>query len=235
MIVCCFDLIVEEENEEDEDDYDDEDDEGPGGSNGEIVVEDLDELKRLRLTGQQTRFKPLKRKKRKKGTKKTGEEKPKLKHWEKLAMEQSKQDQCNCRHAVGRKEGDQIIYDWCRCKDNQHKELMERRQSISLAPPSPLGVPRDPTPPPTPPPPTPPPPPPPPPREAPKAKPRKVRKRSIGIDATEQNTTELALAYDPSAVDYDMIQEVIYYRTSSGRLVNPLSINCSPMFFFSLA
>jgi hypothetical protein len=27
------------------------------------------------------------------------------------------------------------------------------------------------------------------------------------------------LAYDPSAVDYDMIQEVIYYRTSSGRLV----------------
>lgn len=204
-----FDLTVEEDEEEDEDDDGEEDDDGTP-TNDDIVVEDLDQLKRLRLTDQQTRFKPLKRKKRKKGTK-NGEDKNKLKHWEKLAIEQVKTDHCNCRHAVPRKEGDQTVYDWCRCKDNQHTELMERRP---VAPQSPYEPPPDPTP-------TPPtPPPPPPPREPPKAKPRRVRKKSIGIDATEQNMTELALAYDPSAVDYDMIQEVIYYRTSSGRLVN---------------
>lgn len=147
-----------------------------------------------------------------------GQQKNKLKHWEILAKEQAQHDQqCNCRHPITRQEGDKTITEWCRCKDNQHKELMERRESFSLMPPASPEVPKQP--------PTPPPPrtptPPPPPREPPKAKPRKVRKRSIGIDATEQNTTELALAYDPSAVDYDMIQEVIYYRTSSGRLVNP--------------
>jgi hypothetical protein len=182
--------------------------------NEDLVVEDLDELNRLYINrqnpthaddNQQTFSKPLKRKKRKTGTMKNTlprHRKPKLNHWELMALEQSKQDACNCRHHVMRIEADHIIYDWCRCKDHQHKEIMERHKSI--APPSP-----------PPPPPEEPVPPPPPPR----VKPRKVRKKSIGIDATEPNTTELALAYDPSSVDYDMIQEVIYYRTSSGRLV----------------
>ncbi len=152
---------------------------------------------------------PLKRKKIKKGAKKTtihGHQKPKLKHWEIKALEQSRQEPCNCRHHVMRLAADQVVYDWCRCKDHQHKDIMERRHSITHSPTPPPPPPRQRSP-----------PPPPPPR--PRPKPRKVRRKSIGIDATEPNTTELALAYDPSAVDYDMIQEVIYYRTSSGRLV----------------
>ncbi|CAF4857784.1 unnamed protein product, partial [Rotaria magnacalcarata] len=48
----------------------------------------------------------------------------------------------------------------------------------------------------------------------------KVETKTIGINATEPTTTELALAYDLSTVDYDVIQETIYYRTSSGRMVN---------------
>jgi hypothetical protein len=107
-----------------------------------------------------------------------------------------------------RLEADHVVYDWCRCKDHQHKDLTER--NAALPPPE---EPRQPTPPP------PPRPRPPPVPQKVRPKPPKVRKKSIGIDATQPATTELALAYDPSAVDYDMIQEVIYYRTSSGRLV----------------
>ena len=67
----------------------------------------------------------------------------------------------------------------------------------------------------------PPPPPstPPPPKKSKKTTPPKVEKKTVGINATERTTTELALAYDPTAVDYEVIQEVLYYRTSSGRLV----------------
>ncbi len=237
----------EEEEDEDDSEDDDDDDDQPTGevmaksnnkqtktkskttaTNGDIVVEDLDELNRLYINrdgpkrsenDERTFSKPLKRKIRKKGTKKKNphtHRKPKLNHWELMALEQSKQEPCNCRHHVMRLEADQVVYDWCRCKDHQHKDLMERRKSISLPTPLPSEEPRQPTPP--------PPPPPAPltpqPLPPPRVKRRKVRKRSIGIDATEPTMTELALAYDPSAVDYDMIQEAIYYRTSSGRLVN---------------
>lgn len=159
----------------------------------------------------------LKRKKRKKTTKKKpGHDKSKLNHWELMALDQAQQEPCNCRHHVMRVEGDQVVYDWCRCKDNQHKEIIEQGKSVPIPRPSP--------PPPqqpklqTPPTPTPPPPPQP---KTPKPKQKKIRQKSIGIDATGPPTTELALAYDPSAVDYDMIQETIYYRTSSGRLIKP--------------
>jgi len=184
-------------------------------TNGNSVVEDLDELNQLNINRQgptgsnnnhQIFSNQLKRKKIKKGAKKTtihGHRKPKLKHWEMKALEQAQQEPCNCRHHVMRLAADQVVYEWCRCKDHQHKEIFERHHSIAPSPPTP---PRQRTPPPLPPP-------------APRPKPRKVRRRSIGIGATEPKTTELALAYDPSTVDYDTIQEVIYYRTSSGRLV----------------
>jgi hypothetical protein len=181
--------------------------------NGDLVVEDLDELNRLYVNredptasgGSQIFMKPLTKKKRKKGTKKTnphGNHNSKLKHWELLALQQSKEETCNCRHHVMRLEADHIVYDWCRCKDHQHKELTERRKSISVPPPP--EEPIQPTP---------------APRPPPRPKTRKVHKKSVGVNATEPETTELALAYDPSTVDYDTIQEVIYYRTSSGRLV----------------
>jgi len=194
-----------------------------------MVVEDIEELSRMNLK-QQT---GLKRKKRKKTTKiKNGHEKSKLNHWELMALDQAQQDPCNCRHHVMRVEGDQVVYDWCRCKDNQHKEIIERRKSITISPPSP---------------PTPPPPPvrrpkletppvrtasPPPQPKTPKPKQKKIQHKSIGIDATGPPTTELALAYDPSAVDYDMIQETIYYRTSSGRLVRPICFSLLKILLF---
>lgn len=211
---------------------------------GDIIIEDLEEINRLNLNQRalQNQLKVKKQKKKKVPKKKETEEthKSKLNHWEIKALGQAQQESCNCRHQVMRIEGDQVVYDWCRCKDNQHRELLEQQKPIMAPPPSP-----PPSPPPLPPPPpqerkvpktpkkaktpktpkvqTPrtPPTPSPPPSEPkpPKPKPRKVRTKSIGIDATEPPTTELALAYDPSAVDYDMIQETIYYRTSSGRLV----------------
>jgi len=201
-------------------------------TNGDLVVEDLDELNRLygyrqgpaRYNDNQQMFsKPLKRINRQNVTKKKtihGHRKPKLKHWELKALEQAQQEPCNCRHHVLRLAADQVVYDWCRCKDHQHKDILGKHQSTTLprlSPPEEPKQPRQPRQP------TPPPPSPPPPRPPPRPKPRKVRKRSIAVDATEQNTTELALAYDPSAVDYDMIQEAIYYRTSSGRLVKTFS------------
>lgn len=177
---------------------------GHYNKHGDLVVEDVDELTPLFVhepdpTTQEKMVKEIRRKRRKKRTKKhpPGHHKPKLNHWELLALDQSQQETCGCRHHVRRLEADQVVYDWCRCKDHLHKGLKEHRKSI--APPLP------------PPPATPPPPPPP--------KPKKARKRTIGINATEQTTTELALAYDPTTVDYDVIQEVLYYRTTSGRLV----------------
>jgi hypothetical protein len=197
-------------------------------SNGEIVVEDLDQLNDLYVDRHHARdidhrpqmfSKPLKKKKRKKGTQRKNLHRhhpPKLNHWELLALQQSKQETCNCRHHVMRLEADQITYDWCRCKDHQHRDLTDRHKSA--LPPITSEVRRHPTP-----------PPPPPsrpsvPRKKPHPKPPKVQMKSVGIDASGPPTTEVALAYDPSAVDYDMIQEVIYYRTSSGRLVRHISI-----------
>ena len=140
-----------------------------------------------------------------------------------MALQQAKEEPCNCRHHVMRLEANQVVYDWCRCKDHQHKELLAKPAPIVHPKPAPPAQPKVFKPPP---PPSPseesvrtPPPPPPPSRPAPQPKPRKVRKKSVGIDATDTNTTQIALAYDPAAVDYDMVQEVIYYRTSSGRLV----------------
>ncbi|CAF0729846.1 unnamed protein product [Rotaria sordida] len=195
-------------------------------TNGDLIVEDLDELNRLYINRQNPTdidensdffSKPLKKKKRKKSTKKKNlheNPKSKLKHWELLALEQNKiKDTCNCRHHVMHVEDNQVVYDWCRCKDHQHREIMERRKSIAPPPPPPSPPPQQST--------APPPPPPPKPRP----KPHKVHKKSIGIDATQPTSTEVALAYDPSAVDYDMIQEVIYYRTASGRLIKPETSN----------
>ncbi len=188
-------------------------------TNGDLVVEDIDEINHLFVKENESSTadkssktsttdkssKPLKKKKRKRKNKKRTHRhlKPKLNHWEILAVDQSKQEVCGCRHHVRRLEADHIVYDWCRCKDHLHKDIKEKSKSIPPPPPPP---------PPSPPPPT------PPPKRPKKIKP-KVEKKTIGINATEKTTTELALAYDPSTVDYDVIEEVLYYRTSSGRLV----------------
>ena len=200
---------------------------------GDLVVEDIDELNRRFMhpdyaeTGdenddqqedEEEENESAPRKPRKKGTKKARKHrKPKLKHWEVMALEQKTQDRsCNCRHHVMRLAADQIVYDWCRCKDHQHKEVLEKHKPPTPPPPPPE-PPRDPTP---------------PPRPKPKPKPPKIKKKSVGINATEQpNMTELALAYDPSAVDYDMISEAIYYRTSSGRLVRRFFLLFSFFYF----
>ncbi len=181
-------------------------------TNGDLVVEDLDEVNHLFANGKEhsastnISIKPLKKKKRKK--RKHIHVKPKLNHWEEMALDQSKQEVCGCRHHVRRLEADHIVYDWCRCKDHKHKDLKEKQKSI---PPPPPPAPPSPSP----------------PAKKPKKiirrpKPPKVEKRTVSVDATEPTTTELALAYDPGAVDYDVIQEVLYYRTSSGRMVNNL-------------
>ena len=152
MIIYNFSIATDDDDDDDDEEDEDEDDDQQQGNtqnratNGDVVVEDLDELNRLyvgdhgvtRSNENQMFSKPMKRRKRKKGTtKKTfhGHQKPKLKHWEKMALEQTKQDTCNCRHHVMRLEADQVVYDWCRCKDHQHKDLMERRKSIALPPP----------------------------------------------------------------------------------------------------
>ncbi|CAF3330100.1 unnamed protein product [Rotaria socialis] len=172
-------------------------------TNKDLVVEDVEDLKNLFINEQiqTTVEKPverLKKKKRKKRTKKHSHthQVPKLNHWEVMALEQSKKEICGCRHHVQRLEANQIMYDWCRCKDHQHKEVKAKQKPIlptleeskQITP-----VPKTP----------------------------KVETKTIGINATEPTTTELALAYDPSTVDYDVIQETIYYRTSSGRMVKP--------------
>ena len=190
-------------------------------TNGDLVVEDLDQLNRLYIDGEssddfsdnpETLSKPWQTKRRKKvKTKKNPHDnsKTRLKHWEILALEQAKKETCNCRHHVMRLEADHIVYDWCRCKDHKHKELMQRYKSDPPAPAPPPPAASEvaaktvtPVPP------------------KPRPKPRKIPKKSVAVDATEPTSAELALAYDPSTVDYDMIQEAIYYRTSSGRLVN---------------
>ncbi|CAF1277881.1 unnamed protein product [Adineta steineri] len=283
----------------------------------------------------------------------TGRKKNKPKHWELLALQQSKQETCNCRHHVTRVEDDQLVHDWCRCKDHQHKDMGDSHQPVGLGEPSPRemrlninevaydwckcthhrnaksnerrksitlpslsqngmrssnghntdtgydhsdhyhettirkrksGS-------------SPPPPPPPltlardetkpvlrsvthrteavqttppsqpsaraenrkrrdeskrttpsityreesmqtvtPPPPAPPARPTQVSQkrresatqtqtRTVAVEAREPSSTEIALSYDPSVVDYDVIQEAIYYRTSSGRLIKPQITN----------
>jgi hypothetical protein len=216
----------EKENEQEKEEKKDQD-ASTNNTNGDLIVEDVSEINHLFANGVNRRKSstiietppepPPKPKKRKKKAKKHPPKhpKPKLKHWELLALEQSKQEVCGCRHHVRRLEADQVVYDWCRCKDHQHKDLKERRKSITQLPPLP-------------PPPAPLPPPPPPPSIPPSPKklkqispssPKK-EKKTVGVSATEKTTTELALAYDPTTVGYDIIEEVLYYRTSSGRLVN---------------
>ncbi len=168
---------------------------------GDLVVEDLDDLTQLYVHDPATMDKTskgLKKKKRRRRTKRRSRthHKPKLNHWEIMALDQSQQQPCGCRHHVRRLEADQVVYDWCRCKDHLHKNLKGRRNSFPPLPPAP---------------------PPSPPR-----KPRKVRKN-------ERTTAELALAYDPTTVDYDVIQEILYFRTSSGRLVKYL-FSCNEIF-----
>lgn len=187
---------------------------GHYNQHGDLVVEDLEELTPLYVhepdeTEKEKIVKEIKKKRRKKRTKKrvTGHQKPKLNHWEAMALDQSQQEACGCRHHVRRVEADQVVYDWCRCKDHLHKDLRGRRKSI----PPPL-------------------PPPPEPEPTPPPKIVKHRKRTIGVNATEKTTTELALAYDPTTVDYDVIQEVLYYRTASGRLVRFVLLWCSIVF-----
>ena len=158
---------------------------------GDLVVEDLEDLAPLYVHDPATVDRTsngLKKKKRRRRTRRRTHvhHKPKLNHWEILALEQAKQQPCGCRHHVRRLEADQVVYDWCRCKDHLHRDVKGRRKSLPNLPPAP---------------------PPSPPR-----KPKKVRK-------AESTTGELALAYDPTTVDYDVIQEILYFRTSSGRLV----------------
>ncbi|CAF3148899.1 unnamed protein product [Rotaria sp. Silwood2] len=172
-------------------------------TNDHVIVENFEDLNDFFVnenestTIEQT-VQPIKKKKRKKKRKpRTNHthDKPKLNHWEIMALDQSKKDTCGCRHHVTRLEANHIVYDWCRCKDHQNKELKEKQKSTPT-PEKPQQI--------TPPPKTP-----------------KVETKTIGINATEPSTTELALAYDSSAIDYDVIQEAIYFRTSSGRLVKP--------------
>jgi hypothetical protein len=308
----------EEEEEEDDDDDDDDrdDDEGIGGGDDDHYHgggndDDTQITSKLSQTGVTTTKKPNRRKK------------PKLKHWELLALQNSKQETCGCRHHVTRVEDDKLVHDWCRCKDHRHNDSTKRRHSIALAEPSPLEIrlklnqisydwckcknhrhekstdgrksialpaisnremgagtgrahydwcqckdpphkvsmrkkksinarpraeseqailpishriasvqvpplslstpvqPRQKR------------------REVPKhiilstsqrvepvplrpkthKKSREIHTRTYHMEARERPSTEFAVAYDPSAVDYDVIQEAIYYRTSSGRLV----------------
>ena len=172
----------------------------PSRVQGDLVVEDLEELNRLFVDNRekkkaQTATELAKRKRaRRVGNKKRSRthRKPRLNHWEQMALDQSKQEVCGCRHHVKRLEADQVIYDWCRCKDHQHRDLKVKQKPA------------------------------PPPPEIPK--PPKAEKKSIGLDAMPPATTEVALSYDATDIDYDVIQEVLYYRTSSGRLVNPFSL-----------
>ncbi|CAF3598675.1 unnamed protein product [Rotaria sp. Silwood1] len=172
-------------------------------TNEDLVVEDLEDLNSLFVNEKESTIieqtkQPTKKKKRKKRRKvRTNHmhDKPKLNHWEIMALDQSKKETCGCRHHVRRLEANQVIYDWCRCKDHQHKELKEKQKSTPI-PEQPKQI-------------------------TPSPKIPKVETKSIGINATEPTTTELALAYDPSTVDYDVIQEAVYFRTSSGRLVKP--------------
>ena len=157
-----------------------------------MVVEDLDGINGRHGYGKNSNNK--KTKKTKKKNRKQAQ--PKLKHWEVLALGNVQQESCNCRHQVRRLVGNKMVFEWCRCKDNQHKEVLDKYQ---VADPSPE-----------------------PPKEPalpPKPRKPKLKKKSVAIDATEPEMTQLALAYDPDAVDYDTIQETIYYRTASGRLV----------------
>lgn len=146
---------------------------------GDLVLEDLDDLKAYLADD-----KPEKKKRRKKKRRnfKT-HQKPKLNHWELKALEQAQQESCGCRHHVRRMEADHIVYNWCRCKDHQHRDLHAKPEPEK------------------------------------KPKPIKVETKSIGLDAMPEQTTEIALAYNDDDLDYDIIQETLYYRTSSGRLV----------------
>ena len=169
---------------------------------GDLVVEDLDELNQLFTDDHDAKrsHRPTELAKRKRarrvGNKKRSRahRRPKLNHWEQMALDQSKQEICGCRHHVKRLEADQVVYDWCRCKDHQHRDLKVKQKPAALPPP-PL-----------------------PPPEIPK--PPRTEKKSIGLDAMPPSTTDVAISYDATDVDYDVIQEVLYYRTSSGRLVN---------------
>ncbi|CAF1313084.1 unnamed protein product, partial [Didymodactylos carnosus] len=190
--------------------------------NNDLIVEDLDGVKPWYSANNYQEQKPKKKKKKKRRKRLTlnGHEHDiyHLRHWEVKALEQAHQEPCGCRHHVtncGSCEANHLLYRWCRCKDHQHELFMDdqrkRRQSVVTTFRS-----SEPTPA--------PPPPPTRPTTVVKTPPPIIKKpimKSTGINATEPTTTELALAYDPSAVDYDMIQEVIYYRTSSGRLIKP--------------
>jgi hypothetical protein len=293
----------EDDGDDDNDDDEDEDGGGGGGSNHEGVgggdENDYhgggdDDDTQIPSKSSQTEVTVTKKPNRRK--------KPKLRHWELLALEQSKGETCNCRHHVTHVEDDKLVNDWCRCKDHQHRDLTQRRHSIALGQPSPrevrlklnqisydwckcknhrrgksidgrksIGLPpisnremgagtsrvpydwcqckhpphkvsmrkqKSRTA---------------PPREEstqailpishriasvqvpplslpapaqartgpkPHKKLREKHTRTFYMEASERPSTELAVAYDPSAVDYDVIQEAIYYRTTSGRLVN---------------
>lgn len=174
-------------------------------TNKDIIVEDVEDLDGLFVDEQKPTpvekpIQPLKKKKRKKRAKKRTHthRSPKLNHWELMALEQSKKETCGCRHHVQRLEANQIVYDWCRCKDHRHKELKDKLRT------EPAPTPEKPK------------------ERTPTPKLPKIETKTTGTNTTESETTEIALAYDPSAVDYDVIQEAIYYRTSSGRMVNLL-------------
>jgi hypothetical protein len=122
------------------------------------------------------------------------DDQPKLKHWELLALEQLQQDSCTCRHHVVRLEGNRIESDWCRCKDHRHEEVM-RKQQVTAA------TPFEPT-------------------EAAHSQRSLILKRPGGVHRHARTSQQPAFAYDRSIVDQDARQELIYCRTSSGRLVS---------------
>lgn len=157
--------------------------------NGDLMVEEVEEL-----SPSYVQESPNGRKKRRRRrSRKPVQAKPKVNHWEELALKQASQDPCGCRHHVRRRDSDHLVYDWCRCKDHSHRDLKVKSKTAfrdQLPPMSTRTV-------------------------SPPPEKSKVRKRK----SNSKKKTEMALAYDPTAIDYDVIQEVLYFRTNSGRLV----------------
>lgn len=137
-----------------------------------------------------------KKKKTRKRTRKAQHTKPKLNHWEQLALEQSQQQACGCRHHTRRLEADKVVHDWRRSKDHSRSDMELKPKDPPESTPT---------------------------ATPPSLKKPQVPKKKTGARTIEPSTTEMALAYDPTTIDYDVIQEVLYFRTASGRLVKSKS------------
>ncbi|CAF1272622.1 unnamed protein product, partial [Didymodactylos carnosus] len=183
--------------------------------NKDLTVEDLDQVKPS-YTGhnyQEEKPKKNKKKQRKRLTVNAHEHNT-LRHWEVKALEQAYEEPCELHHVkkCSSCEANHLLYKWCRCKEHQHElfEDQQRKRRRSMVTtfrstePTSASQPQAPP--------------------IVKMPPPVIKKsilKSTGSNAMKPRATKLALSYDPAAADYDMIQEAIYYRTSSGRLIKP--------------